>query len=373
MVLANKIKLFLGIVVIGIGFIMCESPIDGLNYEKNNPIHVKGGIIQLKTSDVTEIGVSFAVVGGSINGGSEITERGIVYSESSNPTTSNFKISSSGTKGEFTVNLTGLKSNSTYYARSYAINWVGTSYGNQVSFTTLLPPFTNSIGIEFVYIKPGSFYMGSTVGDSDEQAVHKVTLTKGFYMGKYEVTQKQWVEIMGSNPSYSRSGIGSNYPVNQVSWNDIHSFITKLNEKEGGTKYRLPTEAEWEYSAQAGTAANGEGPKWNFGNDEAQLPNYAWYSSNSDTSSHEVGNKLPNQYDLYDMHGNVYEWVEDWYGSYSSGSLTDPKGPKSGTYRVIRGGSWNYSATRARSANRSGYEPEFGGISIGFRLLRLLK
>ncbi|NCP84288.1 MAG: formylglycine-generating enzyme family protein, partial [Bacteroidetes bacterium] len=101
--------------------------------------------------------------------------------------------------------------------------------------------------MEFVYIEPGSFYMGSTVGDSDEKPVHQVTITQGFYMGKYEVTQKQWVAIMGSNPSFTGYGIGDNYPVNYVTWNDIQTFVTKLNEKEGGTKYRLPTEAEWEY------------------------------------------------------------------------------------------------------------------------------
>ena len=229
---------------------------------------------------------------------------------------------------------------------------------------------TNSIGMELVLIPAGTFQMGSNESD-DEKPIHSVTISESFYMGKYEVTQKQWVEIMGSNPSSSSYGLGDNYPVNQVSWNDIQTFVTKLNEKEGENKYRLPTEAEWEFCAQAGTAANGEGPRWHFGNDESQLVNYAWYSSNSGSRSHEVGTKLPNQYGLYDMHGNVWEWVQDWYGTYSSSNQTDSTGPSSGSNRVGRGGSWDNSAGGTRSAFRNDYSPDSGLNNLGFRLVRL--
>ena len=230
--------------------------------------------------------------------------------------------------------------------------------------------YKNTIGMEFVFIEPGSFYMGSTALAIDgEQPVHKVTISQGFYMGKYEVTQGQWVEIMGNNPSNSNRGIGENYPVSQISWNEVQTFITKLNEKEGGTKYRLPTEAEWEYCAHAGSAANNEGPY--FGNDETQLRNYAWYSTNSGNTSHEVGQKKPNAYGLYDMHGNVFEWVQDWFGSYSTNAEINPQGPSSGLNRVIRSGSWRRDAIDVRSALRLGDPPDGYGEDSGFRLLRL--
>jgi len=348
----------------------------GTGYGNEQSFTTRDGIIVLTTNDITEITSTSAQTGGNIteDGGSSITERGIVWSTIQNPTTSanQGKIISRNETGSFSETISNLTAETSYYVRVYAINELGTRYGNEISFSTLFDPnFTNSIGMEFVYIEPGSFYMGSTVGDGDEQPVHQVTLTQGFYMGKYEVTQKQWVEIMGSNPSSSSYGLGDNYPVNQVSWNDIQTFVTKLNEKEGENKYRLPTEAEWEFCAQAGTAANGEGPRWHFGNDESQLVNYAWYSSNSGSRSHEVGTKLPNQYGLYDMHGNVWEWVQDWYGTYSSSNQTDSTGPSSGSNRVGRGGSWDNSAGGTRSAFRNDYSPDSGLNNLGFRLVRL--
>jgi len=223
----------------------------GTGYRNEQSFTTRDGIIVLTTNDITEITSTSAQTGGEItdDGGATVTERGIVWSL--NPNTSitvnqGKTISGTGT-GLFSASLTSLTAETTYYVRAYATNELGTQYGNEFSFSTLVSNYTNSISMEFVYIEPGSFYMGSTVGDSDEKPVHQVTITQGFYMGKYEVTQKQWVAIMGSNPSFTGYGIGDNYPVNYVTWNDIQTFVTKLNEKEGGTKYRLPTEAEWEY------------------------------------------------------------------------------------------------------------------------------
>jgi formylglycine-generating enzyme required for sulfatase activity len=187
--------------------------------------------------------------------------------------------------------------------------------------------------------------MGSTTGSSDEKPLHSVTISKGFYMGKFEVTQKEWVAIMGSNPSYFE---GDNRPVERVSWNDVQEFIKKLNAKEGGDKYRLPTEAEWEYACRAGS--NG---KWHFGDNENQLGDYAWYTANSGNETKPVGQKKPNAFGLHDMHGNVWEWCQDWYGKdyYGNSPKTDPTGPSSGSYRVYRGGSWPDTAPDARCAS----------------------
>jgi formylglycine-generating enzyme required for sulfatase activity len=176
----------------------------------------------------------------------------------------------------------------------------------------------NTIGIEFILIPAGSFTMGSNDGDSDEKPPHTVTISRPFYIGKYEVTQKQWVIIMGNNPSGFKGG---NNPVENVSWNDVQEFIRKLNAKEGTTAYRLPTEAEWEYACRAGSTT-----KYCFGNDKSQLGQYAWYEKNSDNKTHPVGQLQANAWGLYDMHGNVWEWCEDWYGEdyYSSSPSTDP-------------------------------------------------
>ncbi len=223
---------------------------------------------------------------------------------------------------------------------------------------------TNSIGMEFVLIPAGTFQMGSNDGRRDENPVHSVTISQPFYMGKYEVTQKEWKAVMGTNPSYFE---GDNLPVEQVSWNDVQEFIKKLNQKEGGNKYRLPTEAEWEYAARAGSSTT-----WHFGDNESQLGEYAWYDKNSGNKTHPVGEKKPNGFGLYDMHGNVWEWVQDWYGSgyYSNSPRTDPKGPNSGYDKVLRGGSWYGKSESTRSALRIYEVPKFWLIGFGFRLVR---
>jgi len=228
---------------------------------------------------------------------------------------------------------------------------------------------TNSIGIEFVLVPAGSFQMGcdKNFDRCDDNALprHNVKISKPFYLGKYEVTQEQWVSVMGNNPSGVK---GRLHPVEEVSWNDVQKFIGKLNTKEGTNKYRLPTEAEWEYAARAGS--NG---KWCFGDDESQLSQYAWYDKECKGNINPVGKLQPNRWGLYDMHGNVWEWVNDRFGEnyYSDSPSTDPQGPSSGPERVNRGGSYCYPADWSRSAYRYlGWSPSdhFGGL--GFRLAK---
>jgi formylglycine-generating enzyme required for sulfatase activity len=229
--------------------------------------------------------------------------------------------------------------------------------------------YTNSIGMEFVLIPAGSFTMGAdkNLEDADklETPQHKVTISKPFYLGKYEVTQAQWTAVMENNPSQFKGG--SN-PVEQVSWHEVQEFIRRLNQKEGHKRYRLPTEAEWEYAARAGTTS-----AYSFGNDAGSLGRYAWYKDNSVKKTHPVGQKEANPWGLYDMHGNVWEWVQDWGENYSSSSVTDPKGASSGPYRMARGGCWRDVAWSCRSANRGGDAPENYDNRAGFRLALSLR
>ena len=249
---------------------------------------------------------------------------------------------------------------------------------------------------DFVCIEGGSFEMGSNYGDDNEKPVHTVTV-KSFYMRKYLVTQKEWLEVMGRNDSKFR-GHGENLPVENVRWYEVLEYCNKLSEEKGLTPvytidksqndknnkndqdswkwvvdwnqeangYRLPTEAEWEYAA-----LGGKGPTWNFeysGSDN--IDEVAWYNKNSEGKTHDVGTKEPNRLGLYDMSGNVWEWCWDWYGDYSGGSQTDPLGPSSGSTRVERGGSWDYGAGSARPVSRRGIFPHHRSYQLGFRLVR---
>ncbi|MCP4345183.1 MAG: SUMF1/EgtB/PvdO family nonheme iron enzyme [Desulfobacterales bacterium] len=234
--------------------------------------------------------------------------------------------------------------------------------------------FTNSMGMEFVLIHPGTFMIGSPEDEPGRSVVetrHQVTLTRGFYMQTTEVTQGQWKAVMGYNRSHFRSG--DNYPAEKVSWNDIQKFIRRLYQKEGGATYRLPTEAEWEYACRAGSSK-----RYCFGDNEDQLSDYAWYSSNSGEKTHPVGLKKPNAWGLYDMHGNVSEWCQDWYEDWSrkyrhSSSVTDPEGPDDGEGRIIRGGSCMGDVRSCRSASRAGDAPGERFYVFGFRLSRGIK
>ena len=226
----------------------------------------------------------------------------------------------------------------------------------------ILPEETNSIGMEFVLVPAGEFQMGSTSPEagSDERPVTRVRLSEDFWIGKHEVTQGQWEAVMGDNPS-SFSTCGSDCPVESVSWNDVQEFVQKLNEKEGGERYRLPTEAEWEYAARAGTS----GDRYSD-----NLDGIAWYTDNSDRRTHPVGQKAANAWGLHDMLGNVWEWVQDWYGGYPGGAVTDPAGPATGSARVSRGGGWGCYAGDCRAPDRLNRSPGSRGSGLGFRLLR---
>lgn len=236
----------------------------------------------------------------------------------------------------------------------------------------------NSIGMELVYVPPGEFTMGSSEKDideymyafravdglsrswfDDEKPQHRVKISEGFWMGKFEVTQGQWRSVMGDDPSYFKD-CGQTCPVEKVSWEDIQIFLRKLNQKNDGFEYSLPTEAQWEYSARGGTTTLYGGT--------GNLDDMGWYDKNSSGRSHPAGQKQPNGFGLYDMHGNVWEWCEDYYGTYSAGDSTDPKGASSGIYRVLRGGSWSVNAYDARSAYRVRIEPGLRVNSVGFRV-----
>ena len=226
-------------------------------------------------------------------------------------------------------------------------------------------------GMEFVGIPPGEFLMGSTSrhARNNEQPVTRVRISQGFYLGKTEVTQAEWQAVMGNNPSnFENCG---RCPVEQVSWEDVQVFMGRLNARAGGERYRLPTDAEWEYAARAGTTTDTYAGDVTepLGNDSV-VNRIAWYGANSGIRTHPVGQKAPNGFGLHDMLGNVWEWVGDWYGDYPGGAVTDPTGPGSGSIRVDRGGSWADNAGVCRSAFRNGYSPGNGSINLGFRLLR---
>ena len=213
---------------------------------------------------------------------------------------------------------------------------------------------------EMVLVEGGTFMMGSNSGEDDEKPVNEVTLSS-FSIGKYEVTQAQWLAVMGNNPSYF-SGC-DNCAVEQVTWDDVQKYISKLNSMSGKT-YRLPTEAEWEYAARGGKQSR----NYTYsGSDD--IGAVAWYDGNSGTKTHEVGKKSPNALGIYDMSGNVYEWCVDWYGSYSNRSSVNPTGASSGHYRVVRGGNWNRSPQYCRVAFRYNNPPVFRSNSLGFRLV----
>jgi formylglycine-generating enzyme required for sulfatase activity len=245
----------------------------------------------------------------------------------------------------------------------------------------LTTKYTNSIGMEFVLIPAGDFMMGSKLKPEEvaqkykdnlewskpEHPRHKVTISNPIYLQSTPVTQSHWKEVMGNNPSYFR-GCGDYCPVENVSWNDVKIFIKKINEIEETDKYRLPTEAEWEYACRAGTTT-----EFFFGDDESKLGDYAWYDGNSNKKTHPVGQKEPNAWELYDMHGNVYEWVEDeWHDNYA-GAPTDGMawvGEPRGIIQVFRGGSWSHNAMRCRSANRNGDKHTYRSNLVGFRLAK---
>ena len=241
-----------------------------------------------------------------------------------------------------------------------------------------------SMPLNLTPIPAGTFTMGSPPSETDHQSnetQHQVTIRQNFYMGTYLVTQAQWVQVMGSNPSYFQTTSGGSTtddlqrPVEKVSYTDITTagFLAELNQNAivspgipSGYVFRLPTEAEWEYACRAGTTTRFYWGDYSDAN--TTINDYAWYSANDGSTTMPVGGLLPNDWGLYDIAGNVFEWCQDWYGTYDSGPDTDPAGP-SGSYRVIRGGSWNVNSVFCRSAFRYYYIPDDRSYFIGFRVV----
>jgi formylglycine-generating enzyme required for sulfatase activity len=242
------------------------------------------------------------------------------------------------------------------------------------------------VKMEFIRIEAGEFFMGSHESDHDaqnnEKPQHRVRITKDFYLGKYPVTQEQFQAVMGKNPSgfssqrFPKGARGEatdarHCPVESVSWDAASEFCAALTREDGRRKFRLPTEAQWEYAARAGT-----GTRYSYGNSSADLPLYAWFKENSDLRTNEVGTRKPNPWGLYDMHGNVRQWCADRMDQFGFGPSSyyaqspreDPKGPEKGQMRVLRGGSWADPPLVCRSASRAGLDPSSSHYTIGFRV-----
>jgi formylglycine-generating enzyme required for sulfatase activity len=262
---------------------------------------------------------------------------------------------------------------------------------SKVKWSTVESTYSNSIGMKFVFIRPGTFLMGrprernanemqyapfmnqrphGSEKDKSNERQHAVTLTRGFYMQTTEVTQGKWYAIMGTRPWSGRNHVRDNpdCPAVYISWDDCQDFIRRLNQKEDSNKYRLPTEAEWEYASRAGSTR-----KSYFDGSDSLLGNYVWYKTNAPMERYAriVGSKRPNAWGLYDMHANVWEWCQDWYEPYPNGHVTDPEGPSSGSIRVFRGGLWSYRARECLPAFRRRLGPDDRGyFFLGFRVVR---
>jgi formylglycine-generating enzyme required for sulfatase activity len=240
------------------------------------------------------------------------------------------------------------------------------SESHSATFTIETPPLGIGFGPkQFALIEAGTFQMGdqSGIGDQDELPVHAVTITQPFEMQITELTQAQWSAVMGSNPA-SFQDCGNTCPVEMVSRDDVQLFLAALNQMDPGKNYRLPTEAEWEYACRAGTTGD-------FGG-SGVMDEMGWYGDNSGETPHPVAQKSPNAWGLYDMHGNLYEWVQDWYSStyYEESPTEDPQGPATGEYTPTRGGSWDGVEWSARSAARWYVFPTSSFDELGFRLVR---
>jgi uncharacterized protein (TIGR02145 family) len=369
---------------------------------------VKNSLPSLATKPINGYGSSYAISGGEniSDQGNPITEKGVVWATSKNPTIEDNKTIDGTGAESFVSKLEGLINGTVYYLRSYAINSLGTAYGNEISFTFNAGP------LDFHSFTGGTFTMGCTSGDNNCQArefpTHTVTLSP-FQIGETEVTQSQWLALMGSNPSYFKNPECLSCPVEKVSWYDALVYCNRLSEAQGltpcyytdegytqvygksgdtwsapnnviiywnpGAKgYRLPTEAEWEYAARGGSSLN-------IYSGSNEIDEVAWYLGNSGwmpntpevALTKPVKSKRANGYGLYDMTGNVAEWCWDWFGNYSSFPKIDPKGPASGSNKIIRGGYYDSSIFESRLTFRSnslvyGHWAEFS--RIGFRLAR---
>ena len=336
-------------------------------------------VVTGEASDVTENSATVSITITS-DGGAEVTDCGIVWSKEANPTTDlSTKISFDGAEESYTCQLTGLNASTTYYYRAYATNEAGTAYGEEHSFTTSassapVPTMSvevNGITIELVKVEGGTFKMGATPelielgpNDADELPAHDVTLDS-YYIGKYEVTQALWIEIMGSNPSQMIKN--NDCPVDGMTHLQCLEFIEKLNERTG-MQFALPTEAQWEYAARGGNRSKGY--LYSGSNDATEV---GWVAENmTDMGQHPGGQKAPNELGIYDMTGNVMEWCSDYYGPYSEEAQTNPTGPgvNSGTNTcVVRGGGYWDSASWCRNTKRICYAETHSQMDIGLRLV----
>jgi len=245
-------------------------------------------------------------------------------------------------------------------ANSCADNGAAKPPGSSQQASPARPANITDPGIEFQLVPGGCFQMGDSDGDADEKPVHRVCLDS-YFIGKFEVTQGQWLKVMGYNPSFF-SSCGNDCPVENVNWYDAQRFINKLN-LQNGTTYRLPTEAEWEYACRSG----GKSERYCGSNTAVDS---AWYDRNSNSKPHAAGQKLPNALGIHDMSGNVWEWVNDRFQReyYNDSPSHNPEGPAAGIKRGMRGGSWYNDSKNVRSAVRGSDEPENRSINLGFRL-----
>ncbi|MFN5467279.1 MAG: formylglycine-generating enzyme family protein [Pirellulaceae bacterium] len=261
---------------------------------------------------------------------------------------------------------------------SMITKWIGAAFllTSSIGLVVAQEPekITNCIGMSLVRIPGGKFTMGSPVTeagrDSDER-LQEVSIPKGFYLGAFEVTQGEYRRLTGNNPSYFNSASpfdqSTALPVERVTWEEAAQFCRRLSEipeeRSAGRVYRLPTEAEWEYACRAGSPT-----AFCFGDDANQLSEFAWYAANSKGVTHPVGSKTPNDWGLYDMHGNVWEWCSDWYSEYPKGDKASSAIKHPRTDRVLRGGGWGLGAAFCRSAYRAGAGPNGRGLNAGFRV-----
>ena len=330
------------------------------------------------TQEIEEVTTNSAKVVYNVveDGGAEVASHGVCWSTSQEPTIEGNKTNEGNGVGTFASQLQDLESNTTYYVRPYAINSVGVSYGEEKSFTTSeeVIPFENKTvtvnGVTFtmVAVEGGVFHMGAQNSDPNElnydaeawdreAPVHLVTLSD-YYIGETEVTQELWNAVMGSNPS---TFVGTQRPVEQITWYLCQSFILELN-RLTGMKFRFPTEAEWEFAAKGGNKSEGY-----YYSGSNIIDEIAWYSADG-KKTHEVKTKLPNELGIYDMCGNVMEWCYDIFGDYSSESQTNPTGAPSGTDCIVRGGCCLSNANYCRTTIRSFFHPGGQSYGIGFRL-----
>lgn len=253
-----------------------------------------------------------------------------------------------------------------------------------VSGPGLVDERTDESVVGLVWLSPGTFLMGSPSGEWERRAVEEgpqtqVTLSKGYWLGKFPIKQSEWECVMGTNPSAFKKAGGPSAPVEDVSWDDAMAFCQKLNERESragrlpeGYTYKLPTEAQWEYACRAGSTGAYAGLDPNINGPESVIRNYvnglAWYDLNSQGHTQPVGQKLPNAWGLFDMHGNVWEWCLDWHGAYPGGAVSDHIGLSPGRHRILRGGSWENGLWQSRSAHRTSKAPGERDMTIGFRV-----